>query len=476
MLSHDLDDPSSRVTTPATSQVTQARVIVLAAGKGTRMRSKLPKVLHPLRGIPLIEHSLRTALAATAAATSARPVVVIGPDADDVCATIGGRADCAVQAEALGTGHAVMQARPLFEANPAGQVLVVPSDMPLIRASTLAELARRQAETGVAVVMMSVIADDPRGFGRVVRDAAGRVTAIVEQVACTPEQLAIRELNSSVYCFDGAWLWQAVSRIRPNPRKGEYFLTDLVEIAVSDGRGVEAVVVADADECIGVNTRVDLADADAALRRRINRAHMLNGVSIVDPATTYIDLDVQIGMDSTILPNTHLLGASRIGTDSVIGPNTILRDTVVGAGCEIRQSTLTGAQVDDGADIGPYSHLRPGAHICAGAHVGNFGEVKKSTLGPRSKMGHFTYLGDATVGEDVNIGAGTITCNYDGVKKNPTTIEDGAFIGSDTMLVAPVTVGARATTGAGAVVTKNVPADTVAVGLPARVIRRKNKA
>jgi bifunctional UDP-N-acetylglucosamine pyrophosphorylase/glucosamine-1-phosphate N-acetyltransferase len=211
------------------------------------------------------------------------------------------------------------------------------------------------------------------------------------------------------------------------------------------------------------------------LRRRINRAHMLNGVSIVDPATTYIDIEVTIGADTTILPNTHLLGNTHVGEASVIGPNALLRHATVGNGCEIRQSVIEDAQVDDKADVGPFSHLRHGAHICAGAHVGNFGEIKQSTLGPNSKMGHFSYLGDATVGAGVNIGAGAITCNYDGERKNATTIGDEAFIGSDTLLVAPVEVGARATTGAGAVVTKNVPPDTVAVGLPARVIRRKGQ-
>jgi bifunctional UDP-N-acetylglucosamine pyrophosphorylase / glucosamine-1-phosphate N-acetyltransferase len=462
MPSLELDEPPSRIS--------PVRAIVLAAGKGTRMRSRVPKVLHPLRGIPLIEHSLRTALAAT----RARPVIVVGHDADAVRAAVGTRADFVVQSEQLGTGHAVMQAEAALRDDPATDLIVTAADMPLVRAETLAALAERRASTGAAISMLTVVVDEPRGFGRVTRDAAGNVTAIVEAVACTPEQLAIRELNGAIYCIDAAWLWGALRRIRPNPKKGEYFLTDLVEIAVADGRTVQALVAEDIDECIGINTRVDLADADAALRRRINRAHMLNGVSIVDPATTYIDLDVAIGADTTVLPNTHLLGDTRIGTDCVIGPNALLRNATIGAGCEIRQSVIEESQVDDGADVGPWSHLRGGTHIGAGAHVGNFGEIKKSTLGARSKMGHFSYLGDATVGEDVNIGAGAITCNYDGARKNPTTIGDGAFIGSDTMLVAPVEVGANATTGAGAVVTKNVPPDTVAVGLPARVIRRKS--
>jgi bifunctional UDP-N-acetylglucosamine pyrophosphorylase / glucosamine-1-phosphate N-acetyltransferase len=419
--------------------------------------------------LPIIEHALRTAIAAT----GTRPLIVVGHDADAVRAVVGERADCVLQNEQRGTGHAVMVTESALRDDPSQRYLIIAADMPLVRVETLRLLAERQATTGAAIVMLTVMVDNPRGFGRVVRDATGNVTAIVEEVSCTPDQLRINELNGAVYCMDAAWMWTALPRIQPNPRKGEYFLTDLVEIAVADGRRVEAYIGADVDECIGINTRVDLADADAALRKRINRAHMLNGVSIVDPATTYIDQDVSIGNDTTILPNTHLLAQTRIGSHSTIGPNAILRNATIGNQCEIRQAVIEESQVDDGADVGPWSHLRGGAHIGAGAHVGNFGEIKKSKLGARSKMGHFSYLGDATVGEDVNIGAGAITCNYDGEHKNPTTIGDGAFIGSDTLLVAPVTIGERATTGAGAVVTKDVPPDTVAVGLPARVIRRK---
>ncbi len=433
------------------------------------MRSSLPKVLHPLRGLPIIEHAVRTIVQAT----GQKPLIVVGADAGPVRAVIGERAEYAVQADALGTGHAVMQAEIALRGDPAQQFIITAADMPLVRPETLQRLAAERERSGAAIVMLTVLVNDPRGFGRVVRDAAGNVRAVVEEVACTPEQLRISELNGAIYCIEAAWLWGALRRIQPNPRKGEYFLTDLVEIAVADGRTVRAIGGDDIDECIGINTRVDLADADAALRRRINRAHMLNGVSIVDPATTYIDLDVLIGADTTILPNCHLLGGTRIGTGSTIGPDTLLRDSIVGDNCDIRQSVLEGAQVDEGASAGPFSHLREGSHVGRGAHVGNFGEMKKSTLGAHSKMGHFGYLGDATVGEGVNIGAGAVTCNYDGVRKNPTTIGDGAFIGSDTMLVAPVEVGANATTGAGAVVTKNVPPDSVAVGLPARVIRRK---
>ncbi len=444
----------------------ETQVVILAAGKGTRMKSNLPKVLHPLRGLPLIAHAIRLAWAIT----DAPPLVVIGHDAEAVSAAVGNTGQCVLQSPQLGTGHALMVVADRVPIAP-NRVIVMAADMPLIRQETMRALIEEQNRVQAAVALLSVIADNPRGFGRIVRDLAGNVQAIVEEIDCSPEQLGIHELNASVYCFDGAWLWQAVRQLQPNPRKGEYFLTDLIALAAQDGRAVRAIV-GDAEETIGVNTLADLADADAALRRRINRAHLLNGVRIVDPATTYIDLDVHIAPDAQILPNTHLLGNTRVGAQSVIGPNTVLRNAVIGSHCEVRQSTVEDARMDDHSDAGPYAHLRGGAHVCAGAHVGNYAEIKNSTLGPGSKMGHFSYLGDATVGAGVNIGAGTITCNYDGVNKHPTLIEDDAFIGSDTLLVAPVTVGKGARTGAGAVVTRNVPPHTLVVGLPARAIRK----
>ena len=456
--------PSSEEDKPPLSSV---RAVVLAAGKSTRMKSKTPKVLHALRGKRLIDHCISTAVAATAR----KPVVVIGHAAEDMRVAMGDRADSILQTHQLGTGHAVLMAEPVLAGN-TQQVLVTYADMPLIRPETLRALIEQHAQTRAAITMLTLIVDNPRGFGRIVRDGQGRVTAIVEEVACTPAQLQLKELNPGVYCFDGTWLWNALRRIQPNPVKGEYFLTDLVEIAVADGREVNTTVVTDSDELIGINTRVDLADADAALRKRINRRHMLNGVSIVDPATTYIDADVEIGLDSRIEPNTHVLGGTRIGEDCVIGPNSILENATIGRRVHIRQSVIRDSQVDDAADVGPFSHLRNGAHVCEGAHVGNFGEIKKSRLGKRSKMGHFSYLGDATVGEDANLGAGMITANYDGVNKHATEIGDGAFIGSDTILRAPVRVGDGARTGAGSVVTKNVPDGSLAVGVPARVIRR----
>ena len=457
---------TSATTATASNPLTNTRAVILAAGKSTRMKSKIPKGLHPVRGKRIIQHCLDN----VRAVSDLKPVVVIGHAADEMRAAIGEAADYAMQTEQLGTGHAVMMAE--AAAQGSARVVVTYGDMPLLKPETFRALVGLQVETGAAISMLTLITDTPRGFGRIIRNDQGLVTAIVEEVSCTPEQLALNEVNPGVYCFDGAWLWGALKRITPNPRKGEYFLTDLVEIAVADGREVRATVTHDSDECIGINTRIDLADTDAALRRRLNRMHMMNGVSIVDPASTYIDIDVEIGMDTVILPNTHLLAGTKIGSDCVIGPNALLSNARIGDRVEIRQSAIRDSQVDDDADVGPFSHLRNNSHVCASAHVGNFAEMKNSTFGQDSKMGHFSYLGDATVGEGVNIGAGAITCNYDGVNKNPTILEDGVFVGSDTMLVAPVTVGKNARTGAGSVVTKNVPAGALAVGIPARVIRK----
>jgi bifunctional UDP-N-acetylglucosamine pyrophosphorylase/glucosamine-1-phosphate N-acetyltransferase len=451
----------------SSSQPIAARAVILAAGMGTRMKSQLPKVLHPIGGKPLIEHCMATAVEASGSA----PVLVVGHAAEAVRAAVGDAATYAEQAEQRGTGHAVLQAETAAAGAPV--ILVTYGDMPLLKPETLRALMQLREQSGAAVAMLTLVTDNARGFGRILRDAGGeRVLAIVEEVSCTPEQLAIKEVNVGVYALDGAWVWHALKRIQPNPRKGEYFLTDLVEIAVADGREVRAVVTHDEAECIGINTRVDLADAEAVLRQRINRRHMLAGVTLVDPASTFISSGAEIGQDTVILPNTHIQGNTRIGSGCRIGPNTLIVDSVIGNDVEIAQSMIEQSRVDDRVHVGPFAHFRAGAHVGEGAHVGNYAEIKNSTLGAGSHMGHFSYLGDATVGAHVNLGAGTITCNYDGVKKNRTVIGDGAFIGSDTMLVAPVTLGEGARTGAGAVVTNDVPAHTLVVGVPAKPIRK----
>jgi len=298
------------------------------------------------------------------------------------------------------------------------------------------------------------------------------VQAIVEEYVATPEQQQIKELNVGAYCFQADWLWDALHRIEKNPKKGAYYLTDIVEIAVRENLPVQAVVHDDFIETIGINTRVHLSEAEAALRMRINREHMLNGVSMMNPEVTYIDAGVTIGRDTLIMPNTFIHGDTEIGEGNVIGPNAIIRNTKIGNRCKILASVMEGAILEDDVDMGPFARLRKGAHLKNHVHMGNFGEVKDSTLHEGVKMGHFSYIGNANVGANTNIGAGTITCNYDGEKKYPTEIGEDAFIGSDTMLVAPLKLGAGARTGAGAVVTKNVPEDTLVVGMPARAIRK----
>jgi bifunctional UDP-N-acetylglucosamine pyrophosphorylase / glucosamine-1-phosphate N-acetyltransferase len=443
--------------------------LLLAAGLGTRMKSKTPKVLFPVCGKPMLAFSLEAARSAS----TETPVVIVGHAADAVRDYLGESARCVLQEPQLGTGHAVLQAEAVLR-GATDLVLVTCADMPLLRPETLARLVEMQKNNPGPLTMLAVSAPDARGFGRVLRLPDGSVQAIVEEAAATPEQLSIRELNASAYCFRNDWLWEALKRI-PVSQKGEYYLTDTVGLAVADGLQVQALVTEDLSEIIGINTRIHLAEAEAVMRRRINEAHMLAGVTLIDPAATYIQAGVTIGRDTVLWPGTVLEGRTSIGEDCTIGPETLVRDTTIGNHCRVLKSVLEGAVLEDDVSIGPYAHLRKGAHLCQGVHMGNFGEVKDSTLGPGTKMGHFSYIGNATIAADVNIGAGTITCNYDGVHKNPTEIGEGAFIGSDTMLVAPVKVGRRARTGAGAVVTHDVPDGTTVVGVPARPIKKSSQ-
>jgi len=444
--------------------------LLLAAGQGTRMKSDLPKVLHPICGVPMIAHSL----IAVKAASSEIPVVIIGHAAEAVREFLGQKARCVVQNPQLGTGHAVQQAESLLRGK-TDLVLVAYADMPLLRPETLKRLVETQKANKGPLTLLSINSANPRGFGRVVRDSDGSVQAIIEEAAATEQQLSIHELNVGAYCFSANWLWGALHKIKVS-QKGEYYLTDTVALAVQAGQTVQALVSDDSVETIGINTRIHLAEAEAAMRQRINQAHMLAGVTIVDPASTYIESEVKIGRDTVVWPNTFLRGKTVIGESCVIGPNTLAENTIVGDYCEILAAVMEGAVVEDNVGIGPYARLRKGAHLCRGVHMGNFGEIKDSTLGPGTKMGHFSYIGDATIGEDVNIGAGTVTCNFDGVRKNQTEIGEGVFIGSDTMLVAPVKMGAHSRTGAGAVVTKDVEPHTLVVGVPARPIKKLNEA
>lgn len=440
--------------------------VILAAGQGTRLNSSLPKVLHALNGKALIDYSLSL----VAEITGNLPVVVVGHLAAEVEKAIGNRAQCVLQEPQLGTGDAVRKAAPLLD-GAADLVLVIYGDMPLLTSESLLRLVETQKNNSGPISMLTVESNNPRGFGRVIRMADGTVKCIVEEAQATPEQLAVRELNVGTYCFDARWLWKTLDRIPLSP-KGEYYLTDAIGIAVSEGQRVQAICMEDEREAMGINTRIHLAEAEAVIRQRINEKWMLAGVTMIDPAATYIEEGVQIGADTVIFPNTFLRGKTVIGRNCRLGPGTIIADTRVGDGCTLLQSVLEGAVLENNVSMGPFGHLRKGAHLGEGVHLGNFGEVKDSYLGPGTKMGHFSYIGNATIGSDVNIGAGTITCNYDGVRKNPTEIGDDAFIGSDTMLVAPVKIGKGAHTGAGAVVTHDVPPGDTVIGVPARSIKK----
>jgi bifunctional UDP-N-acetylglucosamine pyrophosphorylase/glucosamine-1-phosphate N-acetyltransferase len=432
------------------------------------MYSSLPKVLHRVCGLPIIHYVVDLANKLGAQT----PVVVIGYGAQKVQDYLGERVKYAVQSQQLGTGHAVLSARDAAGAN-EGLILVMPGDMPLFTEQTLFKLVDVQAGNSGPMTLLTVISEDSRGFGRIIRDAQGSVCAIVEEAQATQEQLAINELNVGAYCFEAGWLWQALEKITLSP-KGEYYLTDLVEIAVNEGNKVAAVVVPDQSETLGINTRVHLAEAEAILRRRILNDLMLSGVTIINPESTYIEASVKIGQDTVIQPNTFIRGNTLIGSDCEIGPNSIISDCQIGSRVRILAAVLEKAVLEDDVDMGPFARLRKGAHLGKHVHMGNFGEVKDSYLGEGTKMGHFSYIGNATIGKDVNIGAGTITCNYDGVHKHPTVIGDNVFIGSDTMLVAPLQIGENAHTGAGAVVTHDVAPGETVVGVPARPLRKKD--
>lgn len=428
------------------------------------MRSLLPKMLHPLAGKPMVGH----VLAAAREAGVQRFVVVLRPDATDIRSMLGQGITYVVQAEALGTAHAVAQAQKAV--GPAEHVLVLNGDVPLITARTLKDLALAHGAKGADVTFLTAQVDEAGEYGCVERDDAGAVVDIIEAPERRTDIKGPVEINAGQYCFRAEWLWSRLTSIPTSP-SGEQYLTTLIPLAVQQGAALLPMTVDDADEVRGVNDRVQLAEAEALLRQRINRQHMLLGVTFVDPATSYVDADVSIGRDTVVEPNTRLLGATTIGGDCRIGPNATLRDARIGDRCRIDASTVEEATLEVAVDVGPYSHLRPGTYLCAHVHVGNYVEIKNARLGRKVKMGHFSYIGDAEVGEEANIGAGTVTCNFDGDQKNRTVIGRGAFIGSNTMLVAPVEIGEGARTAAGSVVNRDVPPGALAVGAPARIRR-----
>jgi bifunctional UDP-N-acetylglucosamine pyrophosphorylase/glucosamine-1-phosphate N-acetyltransferase len=441
--------------------------VILAAGMGTRMKSSKPKVLHELLGKPMVEYIIE----AVADICQESPVVVIGSGANQVKEILGDQIRYVTQDPQLGTAHAVKCAREILKGN-SDLIVVANSDFPLITKETYQELINTHIQGTSPLTVCTVVADDPREFGRIVRDELGKISDIVENKAATEEQKKIRELNSNPYCFDAEWLWQSLEKIQQSA-VGEYYLTDLVKIAYEEGFSIGAYEIHDRDESIGINNRIHLAEATKALQMRINKKWMLEGVSFIDPEKTYIEPSVRIGRDTVLYPEVYLQGDTIIGEGCELGPSVMIHDTSMGDRCRVIFAVLESAKLENDVDMGPFGHLRKGAHLDNHVHMGNFGEIKNSHLGPGTKMGHFSYIGDAEIGENVNIGAGTVTCNFDGKGKFKTVIGDNAFIGSDTMLVAPVKIGKGAKTGAGAVVTEDVPDETLVVGVPAKPLRKK---
>lgn len=437
--------------------------LVLAAGLGTRMRSATPKLLHTLAGRPMIDLVLDAVRGA-----EAEPVVVVGPDAAALREHIGG-VRTVVQSPARGTGHAVQVALPALPRS--GEALIVYGDTPLLRDATLNAMLEAHRAAGAALTLLTAHVPPPNAYGRIERDASGRVAGIVETKGDRAAGARAGEANLGAYVVDLGWLQAAAPRLAENA-SGEIYLTDLAALAAREGRPVATHCLDDHREGAGINTRVDLAAAEEVLRERIRERHMLAGVTLRDPASTFIDEAVEIGADTVLLPGTILEGRTRVGSGCVLGPRARVRDSAIGDRCGVGESYLEGATLEDEVRIGPYCHIRPGTYLERGVDILDHAEIKNSRLGAGTKVHHFSYLGDATIGVDVNIGAGTVTANYAEGEKNPTVIGDHAFVGVDTMFVAPVRMGAHAKTGAGAIVTKDIPDGMLAVGVPARAIKR----
>jgi bifunctional UDP-N-acetylglucosamine pyrophosphorylase/glucosamine-1-phosphate N-acetyltransferase len=437
--------------------VKQAAAIVLAAGEGTRMRSALPKVAHEILGVPLVRYVVDAARTAGVG----RVITVVGHGAEAVGALVADT-ETAVQEQQLGTGHAVRCAEAALSGFD-GPVLVLAGDVPLLRSETLVALVEKLREAKAACVLLTARFPDPAGYGRIVRDDRGGVAAIVEHKDLTPDHAVTDECNAGVYCFDAALLFDALSRITPANAQGEYYLTDVVALLRADGHAVEALTLAEPDESHGINTRVQLAVAARHMQRRINEAHMLAGVTMIDPSLVWIGPAVTIGTDVVIEPMTVLAGASSIADHVSLGPSTQILDSTVEANALVEQSVVRGARIGERACVGPNAFIRPGTVLGPDTKVGSFVEVKNSAVGEGSKVPHLSYIGDATIGTGVNIGAGSITCNYDGRGKHPTVIGDDAFIGSATMLVAPVKIGDGAMTAAGSAIAKDVPAGALGI-------------
>jgi bifunctional UDP-N-acetylglucosamine pyrophosphorylase/glucosamine-1-phosphate N-acetyltransferase len=450
--------------------VTVTAAVVLAAGQGTRMRSRLPKVLHPVAGRPMLDH----VLASLRAAGIEQRVVVTGHGAEEVEAHLGDRALSVRQEPQRGTADAVRTGLAKISGE-VGQVVVAMGDAPLVPAELYMALQRALAEGDACIALLSAHVADPTGYGRVVRAADGSIRAIVEEAAADAATRSLDEVNAGTYCFDAGWLRANVAGVPASP-SGEHYLTDLVSMAVAAGRRVVVVVAPRPELAMGINDRVGLAVAERLARIEIAERHMRAGVTIVDPSSTFIDASVEIGEDARIEPWTILAGATVIGAEAVIGPQSQVHGSRIGPRTRVWSSVVEASTVAEDVQIGPYSHIRPGCEIGPRCRIGNYAELKQTRVGAGTQVHHFSYLGDAELGEGVNIGAGAVTANFDGVVKHRTTIGAGAFIGVDTMLRAPINVGPGARTGAGAVVTRDVPAGETVVGMPARRIGTRRRS
>ena len=433
--------------------------VVLAAGKGTRMKSDLPKVLHKVAGISMLEHVFRSVNAINPEKT----VTVVGHKAELVEQVLAGHTEFVRQTEQLGTGHAVMMSEPVLE-NLAGQTLVIAGDTPLITGESLKNLIDFHINHKNVATILTAEADNPFGYGRIVRNQHGEVLKIVEQKDASDFEQQIKEINTGTYVFDNASLFKALKNINTNNAQGEYYITDVIGIFRENGEKVGAYTLKDFDESLGVNDRVALATAEGVMRRRINKQHMVNGVSFVNPDATYIDVDVEIAPEVQLEANVTLKGQTKIGAETILTNGTYIVDSEIGERAVITNSMIEESSVADGVTVGPYAHIRPSSSLAKDVHVGNFVEIKGSSIGENTKAGHLTYIGNSEVGANVNFGAGTITVNYDGQNKYKTIIGDNVFVGSNSTIIAPVELGDNSLVGAGSTIDKDVPANAIAIG------------